>query len=961
MSPDKRQQSLGFSENPPEKSTKSDSTPELPTAAAPVNPASTVVSSPETQKLGAAGLKGAEVWILDSFSLIFQVFHALPPMTGASGQPVSAIYGFCRDVVNLIREKKPDYFLCAYDLPGPTFRHDLYGDYKVNRSEMPEDLVPQIPAIEEMLGALNIPVISHENHEADDVLATLAKMVDEQGGKCVVVTSDKDCRQFITENVQLYNIRKHLIYDAESLKQDWGIRPDQVVDFQSLVGDSVDNVPGVPLFGPKLAKELLLKFDTLDQVLENADSISGKKRKENLINGKEDALMSRTLVKLVDDLPLEIDWDACRISPVNQEAVEGLCRDYAFRSLSQQLLAIGSSGAGDKVAPETEWESDYTTIETEEQLDELVALLSEQTQIAVDTETTSTNPRWADIVGYSFSWAPTKACYIPVRAPEGDVCLDPVKTLETLRPILENPNIEKIGQNLKYDMVVLRSAGCEMQGVTFDTMVAHYLLEAGARSHGLDELSRRYLGHETLKISDLIGKGKNQITMDQVPVELVSPYAAEDADVPIRLLPILGEKLQSEALDDLFTNVEIPLIDTLVEMEFNGISIDTERLAQLSKDFTARMDQLESEIYMLAGHEFNIASPKQLGKILFEELELPVIKKTKTGASTDAEVLDQLAHLHDLPAKIIEYRQYAKLRNTYVDALPLLICEKTGRIHTSFNQVVAATGRLSSNEPNLQNIPVRTQEGRDIRSAFLAGHEGWHLLAADYSQIELRVLAHFSKDETMMASYMNNEDIHASVAAEVYNVSLDEVTTDQRRSAKAINFGVIYGQSPFGLAKSLNIDKDEAYGFIDSYFKRYPGVDEFMEHVLVECQKDGFVRTALGRRRQVDGVRSPHKRDRTKRQLTMPERTAINTVIQGSAADIIKLAMLKVHARLQKENSPAKMLLQIHDELLFESPQEYLPELASLVREEMSAAYELIVPLVVDVKSGINWADCEPM
>ncbi|MFI4876633.1 MAG: DNA polymerase I, partial [Blastopirellula sp. JB062] len=559
------------------------------------------------------------------------------------------------------------------------------------------------------------------------------------------------------------------------------------------------------------------------------------------------------------------------------------------------------------------------------------------------------------------AWEAGEGAYIPLRSPEGDAKLDEATTLDKLRPILENREIEKIGQNLKYDLVVLRGAGIDVQGVAFDTMLAHYLLEAGARSHSLDELAQRFLQHETVKISELIGTGKNQLRMDQVAVEKVAHYAAEDADIPLRLDPILAPRITAESLDELLAEVELPLIDVLAEMEFNGIQVDVERLNELSRQYGERMETLEREIYALAGREFNIASPKQLGAVLFEELNLPVVKKTKTGFSTDAEVLEQLAKLHDMPAKIVQYRQYAKLKGTYVDALPQLICEKTQRVHTSFNQVVAATGRLSSNEPNLQNIPIRTQESREIRSAFIPGTPGWKLLCADYSQIELRVLAHYSGDPALLESYQNNEDIHARVASEVYGVPLDAVTSTHRRSAKAINFGVVYGQSPFGLAKSLDIDKDEAYGFIDAYFQRYPGVDLWMEQTLVDCQRDGHVRTILGRRRAIDGVRIADKRDRLKRQLTMPERTAINTVIQGSAADIIKLAMLRVYRRLQRDNSPAKLLLQIHDELVFETPPEYLEQLASLVREEMESARKLAIPLVVDIKSGENWAQCEPL
>lgn len=944
MAKSKSQQSLFFSdENPPTEA-------KTPSEAAP----KTAIERPT----GIAGLAGADVWIVDSHSLIFQVFHALPPMTSPNGQPVSAVFGFARDIAYLLREKTPDYLICAFDPPGGTFRHDLYDNYKETREEMPVDLRPQIGLIRRMLEAMNVAILEVPNYEADDVLATVATIVEANGGECTVVTSDKDCRQLITDRVRMFNVRKNAIYDAESLLADWGIRPDQVVDFQSLVGDSVDNVPGVPLIGPKIAKELLLKYGTLDAVLDNAGEVTGAKRRENLQNGRAMAELSRELVRLVRDVPVEIDWDACRVQPIDQDQVQDLCREYGFRTLAKELADLQVDVAP---AEKPVWEANYQLIDTVEKLDALVAELGRRKRISFDTETTSTNPRWADLVGISFAWAVGEGAYVPVRGPEGEPQLDEKLVLEKLRPILEDPAIEKIGQNLKYDLVVLRGVGVHVRGSAFDTMVAHYLCEAGARSHSLDELSLRYLLHETVKISELIGTGKNQLRMDQAPVEKVAYYAAEDADIPLRLDPILSERIKAEGLADLLTEVEMPLIDVLVEMEFNGVRVDVERLSELSRQYGERMEVLEREIYQLAGREFNIASPKQLGAVLFEELNLPVIKRTKTGPSTDAEVLEQLAKQHDMPAKIVQFRQYSKLKGTYVDALPTLVCPKTDRVHTSFNQVVAATGRLSSNDPNLQNIPVRTQESREIRSAFIPGQPGWKLLCADYSQIELRVLAHFSGDPALMESYQNNEDIHARVASEVYQVSLDEVTSSQRRSAKAINFGVVYGQSPFGLAKSLDIDKDEAYQFIDAYFKRYPGVDEFMERTLIECQRDGYVCTILGRRRAIDGVRTADKRDRLKRQLTMPERTAVNTVIQGSAADIIKLAMLRVHDRLAKEASPARLLLQIHDELVFETPPEYLEKLAQLVREEMESARKLAIPLVVDVKSGDNWAQCEPM
>ncbi len=896
-------------------------------------------------------LAGKTVYVIDSFSLIFQVFHVMPPMTSPNGLPTGAIHGFTRDILDLQKKKKPDYLFCAYDSPGDNFRHRRYPEYKANRSETPHDLQLQIPQILRVLEALNVPVLLHDDYEADDVLATLAREVDEAGGECVLVTGDKDCRQLLTDHVRIYNIRKDQMYDAAALQNDWGIRPDQAVDFQSLVGDTSDNIPGVPLIGPKMARELLQKYDTLESVLEHAGEVSGKKRRENLLTFGEQAYMSRDLVRLEAHMPLDIDWQQGRVGGVHQIVAQDLFREFGFRRLAERL------GGAPAITPPI-WNADYRAVTTEAELDTFMEELQKQKRFSFDTETTSINPRWADLVGLSFAWREGEAYYLAVRGPEGEACLDPATTLQRLRPILEDPTIEKIGQNLKYDMIVLRSAGVHVRGVAFDTMLADYLLEAGEQNHGLNDLSRRYLQHDPLKIESLIGSGKKQKKMDEAPIADVAHYAAEDADIPLRLEAPLAKGLAEKELRSLFDDVEIPLIDVLVEMEFNGVRIDTDVLARLSEEFAQRMENAKRDIFEIAGREFNIASPKQLSVVLFDEIGLTPVRKTKTGASTDAAVLEQLAAEHPLPAKVLEYRQFAKLKNTYVDALPALVHPRTGRVHTSFNQVVAATGRLSSNDPNLQNIPIRTPEGREIRSAFVPGEEGWQLLTADYSQIELRVLAHFSADKTLLAAFANDEDIHAMVAGEVYGVPLEEVSSAMRRSAKAINFGVIYGQSPFGLAKSLGIEQEEAAEFIDAYFARYAGVDEFLQKTLADCRQNGYVKTILGRRRTIHGVRDNAARGNS-RMPNLPERTAINTVIQGSAADLIKLAMNHVYAALRRESLEARLLLQIHDELVLEAPPAEISQLVKLVDENMVSVYALRSPLKVDVKTGPNWAACE--
>lgn len=909
-------------------------------------------------------LAGWDICAIDAHSLIFQVFHAIPEMTSPHGEPVAAVYGFVRDVLQLIETRQPDAIFCAFDLPGPTYRHRLYADYKADRGEMPADLIPQIPKIVEVLEALGIPVVSSPGFEADDVLATLARRCHELEAKCLIVTGDKDCRQLITDRVSLFNIRKNEVYDAQSLLADWGILPSQVVDFQALVGDKIDNVPGVPLIGPKIAQELLAKYNTLENVLDHASEVAGAKRQQNLMDHRSDALMSQQLARLETQVPVEFDWHAARHRKVDYDRLNDLFRLYGFRTMGQRVAALDGSSALGKSSHPTASPSNCHLVDTEEKLVTLVHELGKQIIISVDTETTDVNPRLAQVVGYAFAFKPDEGYYVPVRAPVGQSVLDPQMVADKLRPVLENPSIAKIGQNLKYDYVVLRQIGIRLAGITFDTMIASFLLDSGERSHSLDGLAMRYLGHETIKIDSLIGKGKNQKRMDEILVDLVAPYAAEDAEIPLRLMPLLVEGLAEKHLEKLNNTVEVPLVAILGDMEYEGISVDTVRLAQLSAEYRARLDKLTVEIEELAGHPLNIASPKQLAKLLFRELGLPVIKKTKTGASTDASVLEELAALHPLPAKIVEHRQYAKLLNTYIDALPTMVHPETGRVHASFNQVVASTGRLSSSNPNLQNIPIRTAEGREIRSAFRAGPVDWKLLAADYSQIELRVLAHFSEDETLCAAFANNEDIHTLVASQVENVPLDDVTSDMRRRAKAVNFGIIYGQSPFGLAKSLGISQDEAAQFIETYFARYPRVLQFMTHTLTLCREQGYVSTLLGRRRSVQGVRpvpSGLREEKTGalRQLNLAERTAVNSVIQGSAADLIKLAMIGVERSLRESSLSAKMLLQIHDELLFEVSPDEVNELARLVVAEMSGAMLLKVPLQVDVKFGDNWAECE--
>ncbi|MGI9518219.1 MAG: DNA polymerase I [Pirellulaceae bacterium] len=899
-------------------------------------------------------IESSTVWVIDAHSLIYQVFFAVGEMTSPAGQPVNAVFGFLRDVLDIIEKKTPGYLICTFDRSEITFRNELFKEYKAHRDPMPDNLRSQIPLIQELLHALDIPVMDIANYEADDIMATVAREVEERGGRCFVVTSDKDCRQLITDRVKLFNIRKNQIYDETSLMNDWGIRPDQVIDFQAMVGDSVDNVPGIPSVGPKTARKFLEEFGSLEGLLSSVGRLTSAKQREKIEANADVARLSRDLVRLDDRVPIETDWETARLGNIDVQTALDLCDQLGFRSLAKRISELPIAQAP------AEWETNYKTISDEAELKKLVEQLARQPRVAFDTETTSPNPRMAELVGFSLAWGPGDAAYIPVLSPAGQPHIEADKAMEIIRPLLENQNVEKIGQNLKYDIVVLRGLDVSLHGPLFDTMVADYLLDAGQRNHGIDDLARRYLNHKTIKIRDLIGTGRSQRQMNDVHIDLVTDYAAEDADVPFRLYQLLHDRLESAGLLELFRDVEMPLIQVLADMEYTGIRVDRDVLQRLSQEFSQEIDDLRKQIFELAGSEFNLDSPQQMAKVLFDDLNLPVTKKTATGRSTAVDVLETLAEDHELPRRIIEYRQFAKLRSTYTDALINLINPQTRRVHTSFMQDVAATGRLSSKDPNLQNIPIRTETGRQIRTAFVADPADWLLLSADYSQIELRMLAHFSQDEALLDAFRSGQDIHTAVAAQINEVPLKEVTSSMRRAAKTVNFGIIYGQTPFGLAKSIGISKDEAAEFIDAYFARYPGVATFSRDVLARANQEGVVTTILGRRRRIEGVRHPDKLGNT-RFFNFAERTSINTVIQGSAADLIKLAMINVRERLAESSLPARLLLQIHDELVFEFDPARQAEFAMLVRDSMDSAAELRVPLHVDLEVGPSWGSTKPI
>lgn len=934
----------------------------------------------------AHGLSPGGVILVDAHALIFQSFHAIRDLKGPDGRATNALFGFSRDMFFLRDDMKPDYLLVAFDLPGPTFRSELYPEYKAHRPPVPDDLIAQEDRIKAVVEAMNLPVLSMPGFEADDILATVAVAAEKRGLQVLLATSDKDCRQLISDRVQMFNMRKQSVLGRAELHADWGIAPEQVVDFQSLVGDSVDNVPGVPGIGPKTAAKLLQQYKTLDNLLAHVDELPKGKMKENIKANIEKARLSRSLVELNRHVPIEFDWEHWKVRDYNAPRLLELFEEAGFRGLAAKVRPA-ARGAVAVTADETPRPSDslfddgdaepaeaddfpfgateptwnydgYKLIDSQAEFDTFLKELKKQKRIGIDLETTSLNPLRADLVGLAITWQPGAAYYIAVRGPEGSALLDPNKTLAALKPVLENPKVAKINQNIKYDQLVLRHLGVELKGVAGDSMVADYLLRSGERSHNLDDLALRLLNHQNISITELIGKkGKSQLRMDQVPPAKIAKYAGEDVDVAWQLTEKLETELAKEKLRKLYDEVEIPLIDVLADIEFTGIRLDVPFLNRLSDEMSNQLESIESEIHELAGRPFNIASPKQLRVILFDELKLPTFKRTSTSgdASTDQETLEKLAALgHAMPRKIIEHRQLSKLKGTYVDALPELVNPDTGRIHTSFNQTVASTGRLSSSDPNLQNIPARTEMGRQIRQAFLPA-EGWVLLTADYSQVELRLLAHFSGDENLKRAFAEDRDIHSSVAAEIFHVPEDDVTSEQRRVAKTVNFGVIYGMSPFGLATRLGIGQAEATKFIDDYFARFPAVAEYQRKLLQKCAQEKCVKTILGRRRRIEGVRP----QASNTGLNQPEREAVNMEIQGSAADLIKLAMLQTQQRLHDKKMKAKMLLTVHDELVFEAPPKEVQPLAALVRSTMCEALKLTVPLKIDVAAGKNWLDVE--
>jgi DNA polymerase-1 len=894
-------------------------------------------------------MPGHDLVLIDGSSYLFRAFHALPALTNSAGEPTGALHGVLNMINKLIRDEEPAHVAVVFDASGKTFRNDLYDEYKANRPPMPDELRSQIEPILNAVRAMGLPLLRVSGVEADDVIGTLCREAETKGMSTLVSTGDKDLAQLVSDKVTLVNTMSDTVLDRDGVKAKFDVYPEQIVDYLALVGDTSDNIPGVPKVGAKTAAKWLNEYGSVDEIIANADQIKGKVG-ESLRASLEQLKLSRELTVIRTDV--ELDESADGLTPVDPDipALRDLYAHFELRALLKQL-GDDDGNADAEALPAAEVE--YETVLDWKHFDRWLETISKAELTAFDTETTSLDYMDAEVVGLSFAVEPGKAAYVPVAhdypgAPEQ---LPREDVLEKLRPWLESDRHAKVGHHLKYDAHVLRRHGIELGGMAYDSMLESYVLNSVATRHDMDSTARHYLGRETIHYEDVAGKGAKQLTFNQVDLDTAAPYAAEDADITLALHTELWAQLgKIPALRRVYETIEQPLVPILLEMEETGVLLDKDMLARQSRELEKTMQALEKQAHELAGGPFNLGSPKQLQEILFEQLELPVIRKTPKGQPSTAEdVLAELAHDYELPRVIIDYRSVSKLRSTYTEKLPGQINARTGRIHTSYHQAVAATGRLSSTDPNLQNIPIRTEEGRRIRKAFIAP-PGQLILAADYSQIELRIMAHLSADEGLLAAFADDQDIHRATAAEVFGVELDAVSADQRRSAKAINFGLMYGMSAFGLAKQLDISRGEAQDYVDRYFERYPGVKRFMDGTRETAREQGYVETVFGRRLYLPEINS---RNGQRRQYA--ERSAINAPMQGTAADIIKRAMIDVFDWLSAEAPPARMIMQVHDELVFEVDADALDGVRDKVIALMSSAAELSVPLRVEAGSGANW------
>jgi len=884
------------------------------------------------------------LYLIDGSAYIYRAYHAIRSLANSKGLPTNATFGFTRMLIKLIEDRSPEYVVMFFDAKGPTFRHELYQDYKANRPPMPEDLSIQIPYIKEITHGFNIPVIEMQGFEADDLIGTFRHQAEKAGFFVVMVTGDKDFVQLVTDNAVIWDPMKEKTIDIDTVRNDFGVEPYQMIDVMALSGDASDNIPGVPGIGPKTALSLIKNFGTVEHLYERVHTITKKKQQENLVQHKEQAYLSKELVKIHIDVPFPFNPDNFKYKTPDNSRLSKLFKKLEFRQLQQAFPK--QSDLSDK---------NYRAVYDMSTLLSLIKRLKEAKMFAIDTETTSKDPMKANLVGLSFSMKPNEAFYVPCAHdyPEAPAQIELKSVLSQLKPLLENPDVKKIGQNIKYDWMVLKRHGINLAGVMFDTMLASYLINPSKRAHNLDQIALDFLDHKTITYEDISGKGQRDVSFAEIPLEKAMPYSCEDADITLMAYHVLKPLIENAGLMELYNNVELPLVPVLMNMEMTGVCVDREKLTELSKSFEHQLEQLESMIYSIAGEEFNIKSSQQLGRILFEKLKLPVQKKTKkkTGYSTDVSVLTALADKHELPEIILRHRTLAKLKSTYTDALLDLVHPETGRIHTSYNQTVTATGRLSSSDPNLQNIPIRTDEGMEIRKAFVPRKE-WIMVSADYSQIELRILAHYADDDILIEAFNNNEDIHTRTATEVFQVFPSFVTSELRRQAKVINFGIVYGMSPYGLSKELGISQKMAKTYIDNYFSRYKGVKRFVDQTISDARKTQKTSTLLGRIRLLPDINSSNKVVRE-----FAERTAINTPVQGTAADLIKLAMIRVDTAFRKGGLKSEMLLSVHDEIVFEVPPEELASVKVLVKEIMEGIWSLKVPLKVNLASGDNWAE----
>ena len=908
--------------------------------------------------------KSKRLYLLDGTAIAYRSYFAFirNPLINSKGINTSGVFGFTNTLMKILREENPDHIACVFDTAAPTFRHKTFPAYKATREKMPDEMAAQLPDIREIVEAFRIPVIEVEGFEADDVIGTLAKKAESEEYEVFLVTGDKDFMQLVSERIKMYILSRGGsgadvdILNPVGVEGKLGVPPEKVTDLLGLMGDSSDNIPGIPGVGPKTAKELIDEFGSLERALDQTEKVKKDRLRESLKTYKDQAVLSKMLVTIRTDVPLRMSITDLQKAPMDREKVISLFQKLEFRKFLQDLPSFMDPGGKEHLC-------DYHTVMTPKDLEKLMSTLAKTKMFVLDLETTSLHPISAEIVGLSFSWEEGQATYVPVMLPQKDRSGDLFETqgrtsrhvLKTLQPVLENPHIRKCGQNIKYDMLVLRRHGIDLKGIDFDTMVAAYLINPSARQFSIDALALEYLHFKKIPTKSLIGTGQKQISMAQVELEKVAEYACEDAEVAYRLRKVLEPKIKDAHLDRLFQDVEMPLVRVLMEMEENGVALDTDLLAKMSGDMEDQLHRLKEEIFEIAGEAFNINSTQQLGKILFEKLKVHELlgfrrpKRTKTGYATDVKILESLA-VHPLPRKLLDYRQLMKLKSTYVDALPELITPATHRVHASFNQTATATGRLSSSDPNLQNIPIRTELGREIRRAFVPGEAGWVLLSADYNQIELRIMAHLSGDDTLMESFRKGEDVHQRTASEIFGISKASVTEDHRRQAKTINFGIMYGMGPYGLAQRLGISNEQAQNFITTYFSRYPRVNAYIANTIAEAHAQGYVTTLLNRRRYLPELKSENRNIRE-----FGERTAVNTPIQGTAADLIKVAMIRIAEKLRQEKWKAMMILQIHDELLFEAPSDEVEKLSKMVRKEMEGAISLSVPIKVDIGVGKNW------